>query len=74
MGLLTAESNFMRRYSVAHCVHCGRIWILSKNSKSDECSCGAELYPVIKKLSAGELTLADGFVARVLGIEGKKYG
>jgi hypothetical protein len=59
----------LRRYNVSHCVHCGRIWIFTKESGSDNCSCGAELYPVSRKLSTGELILADGFLARVLGIE-----
>jgi len=35
------------------------------------CSCGAELYPIRKNLSVGELKLADGFLARVSGIEEK---
>ena len=55
----------MKKYNVSHCVHCGRIWVFTKEFATDECSCGAELYPVSKKLSTGELTLADGFVARV---------
>ena len=61
----------MQGYSVVHCVHCGRIWIFDQKSAADMCSCGAELYPVRKNLSVGELKLADGFLARVFGIEEK---
>lgn len=51
---------------IAHCVHCGRIYIFEDNNGADECSCGAELYPVRRKLSLGELKLGDGFLARVI--------
>lgn len=58
----------------AHCMHCGRIWIRSKEEGSDDCSCGAELYPVCKRLTAGELKLGDGYTARVLEAIAEKEG
>lgn len=51
-------------FDVAHCVHCGRIFIFNNESNTDECICGAELYPVRRKLSLGELKLSDNYVAR----------
>ena len=51
--------------SAAHCVHCGRIYIQSDKKGSEDCACGAELYPVTKDIVLGEeLRLADGYEAR----------
>jgi len=52
----------------AHCLGCNRIWIrnLTTGEGSDECGiCGRELYPVTKRVIAGELKLGDGYDARV---------
>jgi hypothetical protein len=62
----------MRRYSVAHCLYCGRIWILDKNLIQTNARAVQNCIPSEKNLSAGELMLADGFVARVAGIREKK--
>jgi hypothetical protein len=53
--------------SVVHCPHCGRIWVRTREIGSDECAkCGGELYPVPRRLVAGEeLRLGDGYEARV---------
>jgi hypothetical protein len=56
------------KIDIAHCVHCGRIYLLDVHM-GDECVCGAELYPVRRKLSLGELKLSDGFSATVKGLK-----
>lgn len=58
---------------IAHCIHCGRIYIRGEyqdeSCYTDDCVCGAELYPVSKRLHLGELKLAEGEKARVVGVE-----
>lgn len=60
--------NLTENIDIAHCVHCGRIYLLNEKM-GDECICGAELYPVRRKLKLGELKLSDGHIARVEGIK-----
>ena len=56
--------------NVVHCPHCGRIWVRDLEIGFDNCDkCSGELYPIEKGIVVGEeLRLADGYEARVVGI------
>jgi hypothetical protein len=56
-------------YKVAHCLYCGRIYIFDDTCGSEDCICGEELYPVVRKLCTGELKLGDGYLARAFGTD-----
>lgn len=53
--------------TVLHCIHCGRIYLVSKASTGPyDCACGREFYSISRKIVLGEqLKLGGGFEARV---------
>lgn len=45
--------------TLCECVHCGRMYVVAtdndaSNARGDECDCGAELYPIRKKIMLGK--------------------
>lgn len=53
--------------SAVHCVHCGRVYIVSAKNGRESCDCGAELYPVSKAVTlASELRGGDGHEIRAV--------
>jgi len=52
--------------SAVPCTSCGRIWVHSENSGTENCPhCEAELLPISKDIVVGELRLGGGYEARV---------
>lgn len=41
---------------VVYCIHCGRVYVVDRDctTRGDTCDCGAELYPVERKVMMGE--------------------
>jgi len=53
--------------SAVHCVHCGRVYIVSAKNGRESCDCGAELYPVSKDVTlAQELRGGDATEIRAV--------
>lgn len=58
---------------VAHCVHCGRVYIINSSSARELCDCDAEMYPVTRKVVINKALIgADGYDIRLSDSFGEK--